>query len=83
MNTHLFVQDLRLAIERQKISQNELCRLSGIPQSTISKLLGGKMRFIRLDTAIALWPFVYGKPFPAHNFCPQSLPDSIMPEISG
>lgn len=67
MNTKQFLADFAHVIAREKISPLELCRKSGISQGTISKLVSGKMRFIRLETAILLWPFVYGRPFPQRD----------------
>ena len=64
MNAQQFLIDLGHAMARKNISQQELCRKSGISQGTISKLISGKIRYIRLDSAISLWPFVYGAPFP-------------------
>lgn len=64
MNADKFLADLRTAIAKKRLSQNEICKTIGFSQGALSKLVNGKHRLLRLETAIALWPFVYGRPFP-------------------
>lgn len=63
MNTEKFRNDI---LEKLKggMSQGQLVKLSGVPQSTLSSFLTSKGRGITLELASKLWPFVYGEPFP-------------------
>lgn len=67
MNTDKFLADLHAAFSKGQLSQNKICKQIGISQGALSKLVNGKNRLIRLETAIALWPFVYGQPFPGRD----------------
>lgn len=63
MNIATFLQDFREAFASSRMTQDELGKILGINQGHISRLLKGKPQ-IKADTMIALWPFVYGCPFP-------------------
>ncbi len=58
-----FRADLKHAIYREKLTQQKLASMAKINQSQISFFLNG-MRGLSLQTVLALWPFVYGCPFP-------------------
>lgn len=63
MNTLDFKNDLKKALISSGISQSHLASVCGLSQGTISKIIHGKKE-IWLSTAISLWPYVYGIPFP-------------------
>lgn len=63
MNTPDFKNDLKKALVMSGMSQSRLASVCGLSQGTISKILHGKKE-IWLSTAILLWPYVYGIPFP-------------------
>lgn len=54
MNWDMIRQNLRQAIERLEISHNELARLSGVDQPTISRFLSGTHETLTLDNLAAL-----------------------------
>ncbi|WP_305734303.1 helix-turn-helix transcriptional regulator [uncultured Bilophila sp.] len=63
MNTLDFKNDLKKALVLSGMSQSRLAMVCGLSQGTISKILRGKKE-IWLSTAILLWPYAYGIPFP-------------------
>lgn len=63
MNETAFSNSLRQAIKAKGMTQDQLATLSGVAQATISRAINGKGN-IRFGTLTALWPFVYGAPFP-------------------
>ena len=62
MNTEKFRNDI-LEKLNDGMSQGQLVKLSGVPQSTLASFINDKSgRGITLEQASKLWPIVYGKP---------------------
>ena len=51
--------DLRIVMSEQKLTQQSVEAISGVPQSTISSFLQGK-RGLSAQSMLLLWPIVYG-----------------------
>ncbi len=58
-----FQKDLKKALVNSGMTQSSLSKACGVSQASISKIINGNTE-IRLSTAIQLWPYVYGVPFP-------------------
>lgn len=55
--------DTRRCIANKKTTQSEVCKLTGLTRPILCNFLNGR-RGLSYQNAIALWPFVYGLPFP-------------------
>lgn len=63
MNIHNLHADFLAQIQRTNASQTDIAKRYGVQQAIISRFINGK-NGISLSTTIALWPFIYGVPFP-------------------
>lgn len=60
MNYADFHADLLMKVDASGMTQQEVGRLAGIPQRTISNIISGGIP--RADKMLSLWPIVYGSP---------------------
>lgn len=66
MNVTQFINDLGMALTASGKSQKDFANKAGLDQGHFSRVIRSK-KSIKLTTAIALWPFVYGAEFPHTN----------------
>lgn len=64
MKLQQFRNDMACVIAQKRLTQQDVTRLTGVAQSSVSKFLRGEVG-LTVETFMALWPIVYDQPFPA------------------